>query len=58
MDSRPFLQLPHILSDLGDERIWVYAELIDQRYTPRTGAAWTPGYHGMLCTMFSLPAAE
>lgn len=46
MDSRPFFSLAHILADLADERIWVYAELIDPTYAPRTGAAWTPGYHG------------
>ena len=46
MDSRPFFSLPRILAELADERIWVYAELVDPTYAPRTGATWTPGYHG------------
>ena len=29
MDSRPFFSLSHILADLADERVWVYAELVD-----------------------------
>ena len=58
LDSRPFSQLSQILSDLVDDRIWVYAELVDQLYTPRTGATWTPGYHGArLFPVCGLPAA-
>ena len=57
MDSRPFYQMPHILSGLGDGRIWVYAEMIDERYTPRTGVTWTPGYHGVrLAYLWLTPA--
>ena len=45
-DSVPFSGLPHILQDLADERVWVYAEWIRPEYAPRTDGDWTPGYHG------------
>ena len=60
LDSRPFFSLSHILAGLADQRIWVYAELVDSAYTPRTEATWTPGYHGasppLPCTLFCCSA--
>ncbi|KAK9822636.1 hypothetical protein WJX81_002024 [Elliptochloris bilobata] len=47
-DSVPFSDLPHILQDLADDRVWVYAEWIGPQYAPRTDGDWTPGYHGLL----------
>lgn len=45
-DSVPFSSLPHILNDLADDRVWVYAEWTGPEYAPRTRGDWTPGYHG------------
>ena len=45
-DSVPFTGLPHILHDLADARVWVYAEWVGPEYAPRTDGDWTPGYHG------------
>lgn len=43
----PFSQLPMILAKIGDERVWVFAELIGTEYTPKHGGSWVPGFHGM-----------
>lgn len=47
MDSMPFSQLPMILAKIGDERVWVFAELIGTEYTPKHEGSWVPGFHGM-----------
>ncbi|BDA44930.1 hypothetical protein COCOBI_06-4090 [Coccomyxa sp. Obi] len=48
MDSLPFSRLPAILAEINDDRLWVFAELIGNEYTPKNGGSWAPGYHGLL----------
>ncbi|KDD76615.1 hypothetical protein H632_c160p2 [Helicosporidium sp. ATCC 50920] len=48
MDGQPFESLHHILRDLNDERIWVFAEWVGPEYAARVGTDWSPNYHGML----------
>ena len=48
LDSQPFAGLPHILQDLNDTRVWVFAEWIAPEYAPKTSGAWNTGYHDLL----------
>ena len=48
LDSQPFAGLPHILQDLNDTRVWVFAEWIAPEYAPKTNGAWNNGYHDLL----------
>lgn len=49
-DGSPFVSLPHIVDGLADPRIWVYAELIGNKYKARDGSSWRPDYHGPTST--------
>lgn len=46
MDALPFSRLPAILADINDDRLWVFAELMGDKYTPKNGGSWAPNYHG------------
>lgn len=48
LDGRAFRDLPHILQDLDDDRVWVFAEWVGPDFAARVGSAWAPLYHGML----------
>ena len=47
-DSQPFKDLHNILSDIGDDRTWVFAEWIGQSFAPKANGEWLPNYHSML----------
>ena len=39
LDSRPFSDLHHIVADLNDDRVWVFAEWVSYRLSPAAAAA-------------------
>ncbi len=48
MDSRPFENLSQVLQEIGDERVWTFAEWIGPGFSPKSGPVWNLGYHGLL----------
>ena len=47
-DNEPFRDLHHTLLDIGDNRVWVFAEWIGPAFKPKSNGTWVPEYHGML----------
>ena len=43
LDGQPFQELASIVQQLGDERVWTYAEWIGIKFAPRMQGHWTPG---------------
>ena len=43
LDGQPFQELAGIVQQLGDERVWTYAEWIGIKFAPRTQGYWAPG---------------
>eukprot|EP01023_Acetabularia_acetabulum_P013725 TRINITY_DN16639_c1_g2_i1.p1 TRINITY_DN16639_c1_g2~~TRINITY_DN16639_c1_g2_i1.p1 ORF type:complete len:415 (+),score=54.24 TRINITY_DN16639_c1_g2_i1:48-1292(+) len=50
MDQKPFHDLHHIVRNMSDDRIWIFAEWIGSKYTPKQpdGSQWMLGYHNRL----------